>query len=95
METESDQVFTDFTPDLIKVVNLAYGTGLASVVRKEIGAGPLNIVVDNLGLAQIDRIKIASQSIVLGQQRFGFKDEHLYNSTIELEELNWGDFEKT
>lgn len=77
-----------------QVVNLADGTRLVSVVHKEIGAGPLNVVVDNLNLDQIDRIKIGRQSIVLGQQRYGLKGEHLYNSAIVPEELNWEDFEE-
>jgi len=77
-----------------QVVNLTDGTRLVSVVHKQIGAGPINLVVENLRIDQIDRIKIGRRSIVLAQQRYRFTGEHLYNSAIEVEGLNRDDFEK-
>ena len=76
-----------------QVVNLTDGTRLISVVHKQIGAGPINLVVENLRIDQIDRIKIGRRSIVLAQQRYRFTGEHLYNSAIEVEGLNRDDFE--
>ena len=76
------------------MVNLTDGTRLVSVVHKKIGAGPINLVVENPSLDQIDRIKIGRQSIVLAQQRYRFTGEQLYNSAVEVEGLDQDDFEK-
>lgn len=69
-------------------VNFISRGKLVSVVDKEVGAGPRNIVLDDLKLARVDALEIGERVVVLGSQRYPFSHRHVFRSRLEIAEFN-------
>jgi hypothetical protein len=57
---------------------------LISVVDEFVGAGPLNVVVSNVGAWHAECLIVRSDSIVINGTRFAFNQTELYDSTITI-----------
>ena len=69
-------------------VNFIRRGKLVSVVDKEVGAGPRNIVLHDLKLARVDALEIRERVIVLGAQKYPFSHRHVFRSRLEIAGFN-------
>ncbi|MFQ5639820.1 MAG: DUF2877 domain-containing protein [bacterium] len=68
-----------------RVVNFTNHGTLVSVVHKEIGAGPINIVVENLTLDGIGAIEIENHSVIIVGSSYDFKEDRIFYSYLDFE----------
>lgn len=71
-----------------KAVNFYNKNFLVSVVNEKIGSGPLNIVVNNLNLKNVNSLGIDENSIFLNESKFEFDVSKRYVSKIECDNVN-------
>lgn len=64
------------------------GDSLVSLVKKEIGNGPVNIVLEGSGFSEIDELKISSSAVELTGTLFEFKNYSRYSSRISFNDFN-------
>lgn len=69
-------------------VNFISRGKLVSVVDKEVGGGPRNIVLHDSKLARVDALEIRQRVVVLGAQRYPFSDRHVFRSRLEIAGFN-------
>jgi len=77
-----------------RVINFINCDQLISIVEKEIGAGPVNIVFEGVNLDGIHALKIEHQSILLGKIKIDFQNIFYYHSSIDFEHWDIKTFKK-
>jgi len=77
-----------------RVINFINNDNIVSLVDKEIGGGPLHIVIKNVNLNDIHSLEIRQQSIVLNHVEIGFREDQYFNSSIDFKHLNVDTFQK-
>lgn len=75
-----------------RAVNFVTEDSLVSIVDKEIGAGPLNIVVKGIGLNSVDSLVIDKDGFLLNGLRFEFDYSKRYVSKIEYDGVDHTSF---
>ncbi|MFQ5604034.1 MAG: DUF2877 domain-containing protein [bacterium] len=68
-----------------RVINLTDGKNLLTFVRPEVGAGPINIVVEGGSLEDIDCVEFDSRSIYFGSNWHEFDASQIYDSRMNFE----------
>ncbi|MFQ5753929.1 MAG: DUF2877 domain-containing protein [bacterium] len=71
-----------------RVVNFTNDGQLVSLVEEEIGAGPLNLVINNINLGEIRLLAIERQIIFLGPWRFHIDNKLIYHSDLDFVHFN-------
>lgn len=71
-----------------RVLNLSDGNRLVSIVDPEIGAGPVNVVLDDRDRGTIDTLLVATGFLLLNDRRYEIDPTLLYDSSIEDLECN-------
>lgn len=77
-----------------RVVNYVNGRKLISLVEKEVGAGPINIMIKGLRLDGIHAIEIEAQAVLVGRQKYDFGVDHIFHSPIDFEGSSIDTFRK-
>lgn len=70
-----------------RVVNFTYGGYFVSLVEKEIGGGPLNIVIKDVNLNGVRDLEVDRGSVVLNKRRFYSENDLYYRSDMDFEHL--------
>jgi len=70
----------------IKAANFRYGDAMAAVVDEDIGAGPLNIVINGVEIKNIRSLEIQDHVFYLNRRKYMLSGCSLYDSQIEFRE---------
>ncbi len=73
-------------------VNLLCPEGIVSLVSKEIGGGPNNIVLSGVDFLQLKSAKIEQGNLILDGAKAPLSEAKLYNSTLHLNDISKTDF---
>ncbi|MGD0975438.1 MAG: DUF2877 domain-containing protein [Candidatus Korobacteraceae bacterium] len=73
-----------------RAVNFSNGRGLVFLVSREIGAGPLNIVLEGAGLhqalARVSCLRVEEHLLEIDERRFNVDRSHCYRSDFTLQD---------
>ncbi len=74
-------------------VNFCSDDSFVFVVNKEIGKGPLNIVLQGIAVDSVSSLKVGSDGFCLNGNKFCFDKSKFYNSSLEISEYIKENFE--
>ena len=69
-----------------KVINLVSGESLVSIVKEEIGRGPLNIILGNLDLTEVKALTISHDFLEINRSKIELNPARRYCSRLNLSE---------
>lgn len=69
-------------------VNLLYPEGIVSLVSKEVGGGPNNIVLSGIDFLHLKNIKIEQGNLILDGVKIPLSKAKVYNSTLNFNNVN-------
>ena len=67
-----------------KVINFYSGSSFIFIVGSSIGGGPINIVVDNVNLIEIENLIVAEDHFLLNDEKIFFEPSMKYDSGIKV-----------
>jgi hypothetical protein len=67
-----------------KAINVVCGEHLLSLVDMSVGAGPLNIVLQDIGHLNGGRVFVGGDSLRIGETEYALPDTNRYSSSIEI-----------
>ncbi|MBI5022012.1 MAG: DUF2877 domain-containing protein [Ignavibacteriales bacterium] len=69
-------------------VNFCYDDSFVFVVNKEVGSGPLNIVVQGVMVDSVSSLEVGNDSFYLNGKKFRFDELKIYDSKLYVSDFN-------
>ena len=77
-----------------RVVNFINSDSIVFLVDKEIGGGPLSIVISGVNFDEVHALEVKQESVVLNRINLDFQEGLYYRSDIDFEQWDFNTFHK-